>query len=1364
MRFATTLILLLLVLAGAALWWSWESVAPRLGWAPAPAADKVPSADDLAAITPASLSRVEFNDVRLERDGKVWNLPGGWPTRTAEVDKLVALLSGLESRFAPVPLGDPSEFGLADDQKPVTVRVSLAAGSAERNLTLTFGEPADGENRFVRPTYLRVNDRPDVLRLAPGLIDQLRKSRDDFLRRQLFPDVARVKLGDAGRPAIGGEPDLPPPAVALIDAKELAVSGPDGAWSLRKTGADLPKSGSVPVATTAEKLAANWELTAPVTDHVDPDKLKGVLAAVPDLWAEAFVQETDLQKTGLDKPERTVSVKSGDRDLKLLIGHVSRVKETRSPVPPPANPFAPPPPPPPPTREEYRYAKLPNNPLVFEVRTDKFSDLFVKPAELRDPKLARFKPGDVRKLEIALPLNTLVLTKDGDDKWRIEQPIAAAADAPRVTELLDKLSELQARGPDMIDTADLKPYGFGDGDKPVLITLTLAEGDTAGPGRTIGLRLGKTDDAKKKLYMQAVGVSRVDAVPDDLMKLVDRPAVAYRSRRIIDAPVRQLASIQVERSSDAFTVQQSDGIWSLAQPVAAKADAGKASSLAADLARLEAAEFVAMNPAADELKKYGLDHPGVRVNLAFTDPGMPAKTLLLGGPREGKSEVYAQLADAPEVFAVRQSVKEAVDQPSLAFRPLQVWQVAGNQVQAIEVERGPEKFTLSRDGAFWKVAGPFVATAFLPAVQPLLDLAAAPRAERFEAHDGDLAKYGLDKPAERLRVTIKSERPDDPAGVKEIQFGKPVTDGQPSRYARMADQPGVFVIGSTAADAVSRPALELLDRKLLAIDPRQVIRLEGTGPAGAWSARRDGDRWIIDSLNPAANGDRTVLDATVNALADLRAQKFAAYSPVDWAKFGLDKPSSTLTVTVAAGDKPVSHSIALGGQPEQSDRQRFARVDNGAAAAVLSGTIATELSRPALDLVDRGIFQFDPKTLTGVIRRTGEQELSLQKSDGQWKIIKPEPAAAADGPALAEMAERLATLRAVRVAALGAKDLKPFGLDAPAATLTLQRTGTPDAAELQLMIGAATDGGRFATAGRDTIFVLPDSKADPLATRLLAEPIKFRDRGLARFNDADRVTVMRGGRTATFARRDGFWKMTAPVEGEAESGEVDELVLAAGRLRADELVADKPADLAPFGLDKPQADLRFFLGDNEVLHLLVGDRDADGRAAAKLAGGDAVSRLDAGLSNRVLGEFRKRALWTNLDAASVDTLIINAGAGGTPLIMNKTDAGWQVADRPDQRVNTDAVNGLLASLAGLRAERFVADQKGDLKLYGLEPPVRVIVVKSRGGQATTLHIGRFEGDSKRAYATVPGGDGAVVVLSDADSARLLTPVGELARR
>src|SRR5437868_9219450 len=100
MRFLTTLILLALTVAGAAAL-GWHAVAPKLGLAPAAGPGKSATAEELAKITPEALTRLEFNDVRLERAGAVWNLPGDWPARTAEVEKVVSIVTGLSSRFAP---------------------------------------------------------------------------------------------------------------------------------------------------------------------------------------------------------------------------------------------------------------------------------------------------------------------------------------------------------------------------------------------------------------------------------------------------------------------------------------------------------------------------------------------------------------------------------------------------------------------------------------------------------------------------------------------------------------------------------------------------------------------------------------------------------------------------------------------------------------------------------------------------------------------------------------------------------------------------------------------------------------------------------------------------------------------------------------------------------------------------------------------------------------------------------------------------------------------------------------------------------------------------------------------------------------
>ncbi|RDJ93629.1 hypothetical protein B4Q13_20670 [Lacticaseibacillus rhamnosus] len=56
------------------------------------------------------------------------------------------------------------------------------------------------------------------------------------------------------------------------------------------------------------------------------------------------------------------------------------------------------------------------------------------------------------------------------------------------------------------------------------------------PEKTFTYRLGKQDVAKSKLYVQLTGAGRINAVNDDLLKLVDRPVLAYRSRRVLKMP------------------------------------------------------------------------------------------------------------------------------------------------------------------------------------------------------------------------------------------------------------------------------------------------------------------------------------------------------------------------------------------------------------------------------------------------------------------------------------------------------------------------------------------------------------------------------------------------------------------------------------------------------------------------------------------------------------------------------------------------------------------------------------------------------------------------------------------------------------
>src|SRR5262249_30376560 len=150
------------------------------------------------------------------------------------------------------------------------------------------------------------------------------------------------------------------------------------------------------------------------------------------------------------------------------------------------------------------------------------------------------------------------------------------------------------------------------------------------------------------------------------------------------------------------------------------------------------------------------------------------------------------------------------------------------------------------------------------------------------------------------------------------------------------------------------------------------------------------------------------------------------------------------------------------------------------------------------------------------------------------------------------------------------------GLDKPDATVTVRVTGA-DGKTVEHVLhvvkprpGTPRDRGHELDARVDKSDVLVELGGE-WALALMAAPERFRDRTGGRAEGVDGVKMERGARKVTFALADMAWRMTEPVDAEAEGVELNEFLKAVAPLRADERVAEKPADLKPYGLDKPQA-------------------------------------------------------------------------------------------------------------------------------------------------------------------------------------------------
>jgi hypothetical protein len=1344
MNIKTTIVLCVLILIGGAAWLGVTMLAPS-----GAASETLTTLE--TKLQPDAISRIEITrgerKVVLEKGADGWSLPGKWPVRKPEVDHLVSVLSSLRSRFTAVSAAsedDLEKLGLAGSQ---VLHVTVKANG--QDYKLTFGEEKGESSRFSRPTFLRLGDSPEALRVAPGLIATLDRPQKDYMQRRLFP-VERVAKD-------GGERTE---HVEQLAANSVAARGPGESYQVVRAD-------------------DGWELREPVRDRVDPDKIKTILSSVPDIWVEKFVEpeKKGLEEYGLKEPEQvlTVTLPKGDT-ITLLIGKTSEKRSRIVQKPGPAQ-FMPKPQIDV-VEEEFKYAKLQENDQVFEIKADKLKDVVVAANTLRDPRLARFKTEDVKKVSIHEGGRALDFARE-DAGWKllVKDKTAFDVERSRIDDLLDKLSGLRADGKDIRDKADPKTDGL---DKPATVKVTAEAGkDKEKKTREYTFLLGKQEGGEKgKVFVQVAGWDRVNAVEGELLKLAQRPALAYRNRHVVNFSMFDAARVDVDRSGEKYALEHADNKWRLAAPVQADLDQAKADSLPRDLAQLEAVEFITADPKAEDLDKvYGLAKPAATVKVAFTDKKKAEQVVELGKKRDGKEEYYARIRGDNAVFTVKKDVYETLTRDSLSLRSAELWKLAPDEIAEVRIRRG-EEYDLKREGEAWKLSGPFSAPVAADQLKALTEELAHPKADKFVAHAAtDLAMYGLDNPY--LRVTVKpgakKEKEKEPEKTKDkdtkervLLVGKPVDKDGKARYARLGDTEAIFVLGEKAVAAVDHGALDLLDRKLLAVSPNTIKSIRTTTDKETFTLNRDRDGWKVErSDGPAFTPDAESADDAVLLWARLTAQKLVAYgNKVDLAKFGLEKPGTTVTIVTAEkgnkdkAEKTIEHKLLLGDEVKDTKGTRYARIEGQPAVAVLDASVVTELQRTPLDFVNRSLLKLDASKASGLTRKLGNDTLEVVKKDDHWRIVKPSEHAA-DDTILRSLTGELARLRAKKVAAYPAKNVKAFGLDAPAAMVALHVEDGKEKSNVHtLEIGKVVDekggGDRYARLEKsETVVVIPAR----LVEQLMAPPLQFRDRLLAKIPAVGKVVVERGVRKATFASKDGEWKMTQPLEAEAERGDLEDLVKAFAELRADKLVAEKAGDLKPYGLDRPQLTLQLFApeGAKESLTLLVGGKEKDSpRVYAKVAGSDMIALLDDKLSALVLAEHRKRTVWSQpLDSFQVEKLTFGYEKNG--FTLEKKGSDWQVVGKAD-KVKAETVRETLDVLARLKVERWVIDKDADLKEFGLDPPFLSLEIDTGTGKRT-LKLGRQEGGSGRYYATVVGeNSGAVFLLGERDGQAIARPL------
>lgn len=397
--------------------------------------------------------------------------------------------------------------------------------------------------------------------------------------------------------------------------------------------------------------------------------------------------------------------------------------------------------------------------------------------------------------------------------------------------------------------------------------------------------------------------------------------------------------------------------------------------------------------------------------------------------------------------------------------------------------------------------------------------------------------------------------------------------------------------------------------------------------------KKEGDAWRV--VSPfSAPADTSAVDSLLTSLAKLEADEVVVENAQDLAQYGLAAPGRTVSAVVSGAKQPAS---VLFGAKSPDGSSVYAKTPSSPKVYLVPSWVEGTFEKKPFDLRDRDLLHVkrdDVRTLeiTGT-----EAAYTLARTDaGEWAFTKPIQSRAGrwsvDG-----LLGTVENLRMDRVAAEDAKDpkqIKQFGLDRPARTVTLV---TKDGATRTLEIGAAAPdptatpspspspakkGEKPAPpkptkyyarqAGTGLVAVVPATLADDLS-KGMGELRAKRLLEVATY-DTEGFDAVVGGTKKVYAKsttkdKDGLdktqWKRTAPDAKELDTSKVEDALFKLGGVEVQEFV-DQPKEPAAYGLDAPI--LKVTVRAKAESWVEVGKKDA--AYYARRSGDAAVLKLD----------------------------------------------------------------------------------------------------------------------------------------------------------
>ncbi|MFO7461225.1 MAG: DUF4340 domain-containing protein [Desulfatiglandales bacterium] len=250
------------------------------------------------------------------------------------------------------------------------------------------------------------------------------------------------------------------------------------------------------------------------------------------------------------------------------------------------------------------------------------------------------------------------------------------------------------------------------------------------------------------------------------------------------------------------------------------------------------------------------------------------------------------------------------------------------------------------------------------------------------------------------------------------------------------------------------------------------------------------------------------------------------------------------------------------------------------------------------------LFPFQPEELTRIAFLKDDREIVVEKSDGEWEITAPLHAPI-DPFALSRVKNTLGVLQYLRIISKDPEDLSEFGLDPPSFVLSYRAGDEEDS--LAFGHKSPVEDGFYARKGTGkTVYLIWRPDKDDLEKTLL----DLRNKGLFTIgsDQVERLVIERSGRPWTLHRIEGKWLLLGHENVPINQEKIDHILSITLTAEALSFVQEEADDLAPYGLDSPEARV-VVSGDDRTEEILYGAHSEESAVYAMIGGKPQVLKV-----------------------------------------------------------------------------------------------------------------------------------------------------------